>query len=103
MAYGQRRVDRHHRNSDRMDNRRENIEFLCKRHHNAAHKLTDGQVGGGPRPRIVALLRDRALEQWSRAIVLRAQGYSNPEIASELFVHRDSVKRWFAKYGTALR
>lgn len=95
---GQGMTDRHHRNSDRMDNSPENIAFLCRKHHLAAHKLSDGKVGGGPRPRIVALMHDRGLERYEQAVLLRRQGLTNAEIASRLSVHLDSVRRWFSKY-----
>ncbi len=91
-------IDRHHRNSDRLDNSSENIAFLCRRHHHAAHRLTDGKVGGGARPRIVALMRDRAIERYQEAVRLRDEGLTDQAIAARMGVHYLSVRRWFAKY-----
>lgn len=94
-------IDRHHRSNDRMDNSPENIAFLCRKHHLGAHRLTDGKVGGGPRPRIVALMRDRAVARAREAAALRDQGASTREIASTMGVDPSSVTRWFLKYGDA--
>lgn len=91
-------IDRHHRNSDRLDNSPENIAFLCRRHHHAAHRLSDGKVGGGPRPRIAALLRSRALERYAEAVRLREAGLSDRAIAERMGVDVWSVTRWFRKY-----
>lgn len=94
-------IDRHHRNSDRSDNSPANIAFLCRKHHHAAHRLTDGKVGGGPRPRIAALMHDRALERARAAAAMRAEGKSNAQIAWALGVHPLSVDRWQRKYPDA--
>lgn len=91
-------IDRHHRDSDRMNNEPENIAFLCRRHHNAAHRATDGRIGGGPRPRIVALLHDRATDMARTARAMSAAGATTREIATALAVHPSSVTRWFKKY-----
>jgi hypothetical protein len=91
-------IDRHHRNSDRLDNAPENIAFLCRRHHHAAHKLTDGKVGGGPRPRIAALLHDRAIVSAIEAAALRDAGLTQAAIAARMGVNPKTVSRWFGKY-----
>ena len=91
-------VDRHHRDSDRLNNAPDNIAFLCRKHHHAAHRETDGKVGGGPRPRIVAMMRERGLQRYRHAVMLRSHGLSNGEIADDLGVNPKSVDRWFRKY-----
>lgn len=92
-------VDRHHIDSDRMNNEPDNIAFLCRKHHNDAHRQSDGRIGGGPRPRVVALMRDRAIARYRLAESYRRDlGWNNRTIAAHLGVHPDSVKRWFAKY-----
>ena len=91
-------VDRHHRNSDRLDNRPENIAFLCRLHHSAAHRMSDGKVGGGARPRIVALMRDRAAESSRLARGMLASGATRGEVADAFGVHPTSVSRWLKKY-----
>jgi 5-methylcytosine-specific restriction endonuclease McrA len=96
-------VDRHHRNSDRSDNSPENIAFLCRKHHNDAHRLTDGKVGGGPRPRIAALLHGRALENAGTAAAYLAAGWTTDEVADHLGVHPESVRRWMKKYPEVFR
>lgn len=92
-------TDRHHRNSDRLDNSPENIAFLCRKHHQAAHRLTDGKVGGGARPRIAALHRDRAIERATEAAALRDAGMVSADIAKRMGVDAWTVRRWFGKYG----
>jgi len=92
-------IDRHHRNSDRLDNSPENIAFLCRKHHNAAHRLTDGKIGGGPRPRVAAMMHDRTVVRAREAAALRDAGVSIPEIARRMGVDSWSVHRWFRKYG----
>lgn len=92
-------IDRHHRNSDRTDNSAANIAFLCRKHHQAAHRLTDGKVGGGSRPRIAALTREKGLRRYREAVPLRAAGLSDQAIAERMGFHPTSVTRWFQKYG----
>jgi hypothetical protein len=94
-------VDRHHRNSDRSDNSPENIAFLCRKHHNDAHRLTDGKVGGGPRPRIAAMFHEQALVRAREAAVMRSSGWTTEQIARALGVHPWTVIRWSRKYGVA--
>lgn len=91
-------IDRHHRNSDRLDNSPENIAFLCRRHHHAAHKLTDGRVGGGARPRITAMIRDRAVAAAGEARRMLASGVPIADVAAQQGVSVYSVKRWLRKY-----
>lgn len=91
-------IDRHHRSSDRMDNRPENIAFLCRKHHQDAHQLTDRQVGGGPRPRIAAMFREQAIKRAGRAAAMRDRGKSTADIAREMGVDDWTVLRWFRKY-----
>jgi hypothetical protein len=91
-------VDRHHRNSDRLDNSPGNIAFLCRKHHQAAHRLSDGKVGGGPRPRIAALLHNRAMARAREASVLMSLGLTKGEVADALGVHPESIRRWFVRY-----
>ena len=99
MPYGGRgRVQRHHRDSDRMNNVHENIAFLCVKHHKEAHQESDGMVGGGPRPRVTRMMHDRAVEMSREARSLRADGLTVDEVAVRLRVHRASVLRWFRKY-----
>lgn len=92
---GRGQIDRHHRNSDREDNRPENIAFLCRRHHHAAHRASDGKVGGGPRPRIAQMVRSRGLERAAVAWRLRGIGMADAEIAAVLGVSPMSVPRYF--------
>lgn len=94
-------IDRHHRDSDRLNNDRANIAFLCRKHHQEAHRQTDGKVGGGHRPRINALHRSRALERFAEAQHLEAAGLTHPEIAVVMGVDDWTVSRWFHKYGKA--
>lgn len=99
MPYGGRgRVQRHHNDGDRMNNTRENIAFLCVKHHKDAHRALDGKIGGGARPRINQLLTDRATANAQRARTMRASGMSSGAIGKELRVHPTSVLRWFRKY-----
>lgn len=42
-------IDRHHRNSDRLDNRAENIAFLCRKHHQG-RSPADGRTSGRRTP-----------------------------------------------------
>ncbi len=99
MPYGGRgRVQRHHRDSDRMNNDRSNIAFLCVQHHKDAHAASDGMVGGGARPRIYAMQRAQANDRASAAAGLRAEGVSTVEIARLMGVDRGTVSRWFRKY-----
>ena len=99
MPYGGRgRVQRHHIDSDRMNNAASNIAFLCVKHHKDAHKDGDGAVGGGARPRITALLRDRARLNATAAANMRALGIATTDIAQSFGVTRETVDRWFRKY-----
>lgn len=91
-------IDRHHRNADRLDNGPENIAFLCRRCHNAAHRALDGRIGGGPRPRIAAMFRAEAEARSIEARRLGVSGLGTAAIAAALGVHPDSVTRWFRKY-----
>lgn len=95
-------VHRHHRDGDQSNNDPGNIAFLCKDHHWQEHAdMAEAHVGrprGGVRPRVNALNRDRAVEQARRAATLRDAGITVPEIARRMGVHRETVRRWFAKY-----
>jgi hypothetical protein len=91
-------VDRHHRDSDRMNNAPENIAFLCRKDHLAAHRNGDGMVGGGARPRIAAMHRANAIERSNQAREMSASGASTREIASAMGVDPWTVLRWFSKY-----
>ena len=91
-------IDRHHVSGDRLDNSPANIAFLCRRHHHDAHRVLDGRIGGGARPRITAMLRDRAREQSDLARRLHAGGMPVKEVAATLGVHPESVRRWWRKY-----
>ena len=91
-------IDRHHRDSDRMNNAPENIAFLCRKDHNAAHRTSDGRIGGGPRPRIAAMHRARAAGMAGQARAMSASGMTAPQIAEALGVHPKSIDRWFRKY-----
>jgi len=42
---GEVNADRHHRNRNTLDNRPENIAFLCRSHHSALHYREDGPKG----------------------------------------------------------
>ena len=81
-----------------MDNDRANIAFLCRKHHADAHKRLDGRVGGGARPRVVAMMHDRALEQSLEARRLLSDGRSKQEVADLMGIHLYSLKRWLRKY-----
>ena len=81
-----------------MNNERANIAFLCRRDHKAAHRLLDGRIGGGPRPRIAALFRDRAMEKAALAWTMRDAGQEPKAIAAHFGVDLFSVYRWFRKY-----
>ena len=96
-------IDRHHRNSDRSDNSAANIAFLCRKHHLAAHRESDGKVGGGARPRIVALNRDRAIDQAREAAPYFRSGWTTARIAETLGVHPETVRRWTRKYPEVFR
>jgi len=95
---GARVAHRHHVNGDRQNNERSNIRFLCRRHHVAAHRVLDGHVGGGVRPRVNKMLRDRAVSSWGDAEYMRAQGLTVREAAAILGVHPVTVFRWRRKY-----
>lgn len=58
-----------------------------------------GRKFGGSRPRIVQMMRQRALARHAEAVGLRAAGHSDPAIARAMGVHPGTVTRWFAKYG----
>ena len=90
--------ERHHIDSNRLNNAPSNIEFLCKKHHKAAHRQSDGKVGGGPRPRVNAMRTAKAIRMTAEARRLRGQGLLIREIADRLGVHPVSVERWFRKY-----
>lgn len=92
-------IDRHHRDSDRLNNDRSNIAFLCRKHHLAAHRVSDGKVGGGHRPRINAMHQKHALERFAEAKRLRGDGLTDPQIARRMGVDDWTVSRWFHKYG----
>lgn len=99
MPYGGRgRVQRHHRDSNRLNNARSNIAFLCVQHHKDAHRASDGRLGGGARPRINALLTDRAIAMTALAREQRENGATVEQVAAGLGVHPVSVYRWFRKY-----
>jgi DNA invertase Pin-like site-specific DNA recombinase len=91
-------IDRHHRDSDRMNNDHENIAFLCRRHHSAAHRASDGKIGGGPRPRVAREFREAAIARAHEGARLRDAGASTAEIARSLAVDPKTVTRWFRKY-----
>jgi hypothetical protein len=92
-------IDRHHRDSDRSNNTPENIAFLCRKHHMAAHRASDGRVGGGARPRIVAMNRAVSAAHYQEAAALRSQGHSYRSIARVMGVAKSSVDRWVRTYG----
>lgn len=99
MPYGGRgRVQRHHVDSDRLNNSAENIRFLCAQHHRNAHRDGDGVVGGGPRPRVAAMLRDRAIAASTVARTMALGGMTTEQIAQKLEVNPWTVRRWFRKY-----
>lgn len=95
-------IHRHHRDGDQTNNDPSNIGFLCKPHHDDAHSVMAargaGRSRGGARPRVTAMLRDRAQAQAALAAGLRAQGLSSPAIAAALGVNRRTVTRWLEKY-----
>lgn len=101
IGYFEGYIARHHVNSDRSDNRPENIQWLCRKHHVAAHRKSDQHVGGGPRPRIAAMERDAAIARASVARELLAQGMNHGEIGRQMGFARESVSRWFRKYPPA--
>jgi hypothetical protein len=96
-------VGRHHADGDRLNNTRENIVFLCKRHHIAAHRALDGRIGGGPRPRVAEMQRQRARSRYLEAAAMRDSGCSTVSIAASLGVDRKTVTRWFQKYAESVR
>ena len=99
MPYGGRgRVQRHHIDSDRMNNDASNIAFLCVQHHKDAHKASDGAVGGGARPRVNQIRTDKAIIGMGYARTLIEGGKSIDEAAAILRVHPHTVRRWFRKY-----
>lgn len=57
---------------------------------------------GGPRPRVLALRRDRAIAMAHEAQALHRAGVSVPAIAKRLGVDDWSVHRWFRKYAAEL-
>lgn len=98
LPYGERRVDRHHIDSDRLNNKPSNIAFLCKRHHKAAHRQSDGRVGGGLREGAGEASRRAAKSRAVQAAELRHAGMKIVEVAEVLGVHPVSVMRWWRKY-----
>ena len=95
---GRRGSARHHVDSDRMNNSPENIRWLCKRHHAAAHGLSDGKVGGGHRPEVVNRQRAQAVERAKMAREMRDRGMTTAEVAAAMDVDRWTVTRWARKY-----
>lgn len=95
-------IQRHHRDGDQMNNDPSNIAFLCQPDHTEEHRgmraLGIGRKVGGPRPRIVALMHDRAVQSWTMASALLAQGMTYAEVAADFRVHPDTVRRWERKY-----
>jgi hypothetical protein len=91
-------VGRHHVNSDRLDNRPENIRYLCRLHHNAAHRISDGMLGGGPRPRVAARQRQAAIERAQMARELLADGLTHADVGRRMGFDPASVYRWLRKY-----
>ena len=81
-----------------MNNVRENIAFLCRLHHKAAHRALDGRIGGGPRPRIAAMFRAQAMNKAAIAWQMRDAGQTPKSIAAHFGVDLFSVYRWFRKY-----
>ena len=76
-----------------------NIAFLCRKHHNDAHRALDGRIGGGPRPRITALLRERAVRRAGEAArLMRTEGLTYLQVAGRMDVNPWTVQRWFGKY-----
>lgn len=99
MPYGGRgRVQRHHRDSDRLNNSAENIAFLCVQHHKDAHRKSDKKLGGGARPRIATMMRDRAMERAQGVHEMVAEGHSVAEIARLRGVDPGTVRRWVKRY-----
>jgi hypothetical protein len=97
-GFGRGVIDRHHRDGDRMNNAESNIAFLCRRDHVAAHRLLDGQIGGGVRPRVNEMLRSKAIARSAEAARLRDAGQTTRQIAASLGVDPWTVLRWFQKY-----
>lgn len=93
--------ERHHIDSDRLNNARSNVAFLCKKHHKDAHRLSDGKIGGGARPRVNAMRTAKAVAMTAEARGLRSQGLLVREVAGRLGVHEETVWRWFRKYPVA--
>ena len=89
-------VERHHRNSDRLDNSPENIAFLCRKHHIAAHKSGDGRVGGGKPPHVIAAERSRMRRGAEEVARLMRSGLTQTETAARLGVRKSTVQRWTA-------
>lgn len=99
MPYGGRgRVQRHHRDGNRLNNDRSNIQFLCVKAHKDAHQSLDGMVGGGPRPRVNEMRTAKAIVGTGYARALMGSGKSIDEVAAILRVHPASVWRWLRKY-----
>lgn len=98
---GQGQTQRHHRDGNRLNNARENIAFLCRKHHSDAHRALDGRVGGGPRPRITEMHRRAAVERTRRAIRLMEDGHTLPLAATAIGVTPHSLRRCLRKYGRA--
>lgn len=99
MPYGgQGRVQRHHRDGNRMNNDRSNIEFLCVKAHKDAHQALDGRVGGGARPRVTALMREQAIERLRTYRFLIRSGMTHDETVTRMGVHSTSPSRWIRKY-----
>ena len=95
-------IQRHHRDGDQMNNAPSNIAFLCKPCHDETHRVMRangiGRPVGGPRPRIAALLHDRAVALAGQARTMHRAGATYADIGAVLGVHPSSVDRWFRKY-----
>jgi transposase-like protein len=62
-----------------------------------AHKV-DGHVGGGVRPRVNELQRNRAIEKYIRAKQMMADGCSLSEAARQLDVVPATIYGWRRRY-----
>lgn len=104
MPYGGRGgPQRHHIDGDTWNNARSNIAFLCPKHHQEAHKRRDGRgPGGGPRPRVAALMHDRTLVKARRAWFMKQAGMTPNDISKATGWRPHSIRLWFRKYRNEL-
>lgn len=90
-------VERHHIDSDRLNNGPSNIRFLCRKHHIAAHRVGDGRIAR-PGPETIAAWQEPSRQLAAIAAQLHATGQSFAAIGRELSVTTGTVFGWRVRY-----